>query len=166
MNVLTPQGQTRAPIDQRAIKSGESKWVAVPRTLCKFSFGISIAQMVLVIGIIVYRYYGEIFVNHVLDNGVAGVENKTSGVVHRPDTMCVPCDYLGPSVTTEDTLYDSITTTRCGHRICCVKDKQYLYRLVVRVRYTLDLHYTLYASRPRRSVVSRTGNTCIDWSSG
>ena len=139
-----PQGQTQAPIDHHRRDRGGSRWTKVSRTLCKVSFGINVGLIAVLLAIFLYRNIDDKQQKEIIENSEIKEGLVDGG--KSPDTMCVPCDYLGPSVTAEDTLYDSITTTKCGHRICCVKDRQYLYRLVVRVRYTLDLHYTLYDS--------------------
>ncbi|KAL3859240.1 hypothetical protein ACJMK2_009469 [Sinanodonta woodiana] len=34
--------------------------------------------------------------------------------------LCIPCDYLGPHVTAEDTLFNTIFS--CGNKFCCVRN--------------------------------------------
>ena len=41
--------------------------------------------------------------------------------IKMPDSgVCFPCDYLGPDVKREDTLYDHIQTTDNGQKLCCI----------------------------------------------
>lgn len=43
---------------------------------------------------------------------VTGQDNKS---------VCFTCDYLGDDVKKDDTLFSDITKTKCGHRLCCIK---------------------------------------------
>ena len=36
-------------------------------------------------------------------------------------TVCFTCNHLGADVSADDTLYDVITYTDCGDRICCIQ---------------------------------------------
>ena len=41
--------------------------------------------------------------------------------IKMPDSgVCFPCDYLGPDVKKEDTLYDHIHMTDNGQKLCCI----------------------------------------------
>ncbi|KAK3094786.1 hypothetical protein FSP39_006208 [Pinctada imbricata] len=57
----------------------------------------------------------------------ADVPNVT--VNYKSSGICVSCDILGPTVRSEETLYDDITT-KCGRRVCCVKNRDNLREIV------------------------------------
>lgn len=61
------------------------------------------------------------------DNEVSfGTTNSNNGV-------CIPCDSLGSTVKANDTLFDSISRTEDGGKICCYKDQEYMQKMISRV---------------------------------
>ncbi|XP_062568728.1 uncharacterized protein LOC134230879 [Saccostrea cucullata] len=44
------------------------------------------------------------------------------GELQTKDSVCFSCDYLGNSVSVNETLYDKIVTTDCQHKLCCIKN--------------------------------------------
>lgn len=52
--------------------------------------------------------------NDLTNSNVTGQDKKT---------VCFTCDYLGDNVKKDDTLFSDITKTKCGHRLCCIKQE-------------------------------------------
>ncbi|KAK3609986.1 hypothetical protein CHS0354_032330 [Potamilus streckersoni] len=55
------------------------------------------------------------------------------------DLLCIPCDYLGSHVTTEDTLFNTILF--CGNKFCCVRNAalQKFFLLMLQEGYTREV---------------------------
>ncbi|XP_052105423.1 uncharacterized protein LOC127738276 [Mytilus californianus] len=47
--------------------------------------------------------------------------------------VCLPCDSLGSSIKVDDTLFDSISRTENGGKICCYKDQEYMQKMISRM---------------------------------
>lgn len=68
------------------------------------------------------------------------------------NTLCVECGYLGKNISAEETLYNQISNSKNGSRMCCLEDISLasLARKVVRVK---DQH--------RKSKVKLTGRVFL-----
>ncbi|KAK3092986.1 hypothetical protein FSP39_009672 [Pinctada imbricata] len=102
---------------------------------CKISIAINLLLLVTILGI--QLYMNGTFHNH---HRETNEEIPRTRDISDSDVLCIPCDDLGSGVTYNDTLYDDIVTTSCGHRVCCIKDQKYLINLVKKMTYagTLD----------------------------
>lgn len=51
------------------------------------------------------------------------LQKMDTNVILTEDDICLSCDELGDSVNVNDTLYDFITKSSCGGKLCCFKGR-------------------------------------------
>lgn len=103
----------------------------------KYSFFINVFLLVVLVGLLIAKTY--LLERDRDSKPERDVEYNTAT---SDNGVCVPCNYLGPEVKPEDTLFETIEKHE-GGKICCHKDKSYLQTMISRVRIDKNLIRTL-----------------------
>ncbi|XP_063429703.1 uncharacterized protein LOC134712259 [Mytilus trossulus] len=110
----------------------------------KKSFIVNVILLVVLVVLLIFKVgLYEKDKKTLKDNEVSfGKTNSNNGV-------CIPCNSLGSTVKANDTLFDSISRTEDGGKICCYKDQEYMQKMISRMmdpmitKPALDIDYVI-----------------------
>lgn len=123
------------------------KYTARLNNVFKVSLVVNIFLLCTLIFLFIFKTFGKI------DDEDAKADYVN---IKMPDSgVCFPCDYLGPDVKKEDTLYDHIHMTDNGQKLCCITslpDITTLMRKVVERQFPPGEHDYSEDSKVRESI--------------